>query len=97
METLTTYHQRSRITYLAKLITAGDAEPGTAVTLDSQTLAEIDHGKKIICKPRLNWYQVTIQDMWTEIRKDHPDANIRYASNLDINKAPHVAAVKTFA
>ena len=33
METLTAYHQRCRVTYLAKLICKGDLEPGTSPTI----------------------------------------------------------------
>ena len=81
METLTTYHQRCRMT----------------VTLDPVTFAEIDHGKKRVGKPRLNWYQVTMQDMWTEIRKHHPSTAVRFAPSLDISKPSRVTAVKEFA
>ena len=97
METLTAYHKRSRILYLANLIHKGDSEPGTSATFDTQTLAAIDHGKKRIGKPRLNWYQVTMQDMWKEVQRDHPDATVRFASTLDIEKPAHVNAVKQHA
>ena len=59
------------------------------------TLAVIDHGKKIGGKPRLNWYQVTLQDLWQEVRRDHPDPSVRFAAGLDIKKTTHVEAVKT--
>ena len=97
METLTAYHKRSRILYLANLIHKGDSEPGTSATFDPQTLAAIDHGKKRIGKPRLNWYQVTMQDLWKEVQRDHPDTSVRFASSLDIEKPEHVNAVKQYA
>ena len=97
METLTTYHKRSRIQYLAKLIHDGEAEPGTSVTLSPHTLEEVEHGKKRVGRPRLNWYQVTLQGLWKEVIKDHPTPAIRFAAHLDIKKPPHVQAVKDFA
>ena len=97
METLTAFHQRTRIHYLAKLIHKGHREPGTAVTMDPVTLAAIDHGKKRVGKPRLNWYQVTMQDLWQEVRKDHPSPSVRFAASLDIQRPIHVEAVKEFA
>ena len=94
METLTAFHQRSRIQYLAKLIHTGYRKPGTTVTMDPQTLAAIDHGKKRVGKPRLNWYQVTLQDLWQEVRKDQLEPAVRFIANLHINRPAHVAAVK---
>ena len=97
METLSAYHKRSRIQHLAKLIHTGDAEPGTYVTLNPETLEELDHGQKRVGRPRLNWYQVTLQDLWQELIKDHPNQSIRFAGTLDIKKPAHVNAVKEFA
>ena len=97
METLTEFHKRSRIRYLAKLITVGESEPGTLVTLNPQTLEEIQHGKKRIGRPRLNWYQVTMQDMWNELRIEHPRPTVRFACSLDPKKPAHVSAVREFA
>ena len=92
METLTEYHKRTQRHYLAEQIQAGDTEPGTSVTLDPDTLEEIDHGVKRVGRPRLNWYQVTLQDLWKELTQDHPNNSIRFASNLDTSKPAHVTA-----
>ena len=97
LETLTAYHRRSRIQYLAKLIQTGEAEPGTSVTLNPHTLEEIEHGKKRVGRPRLNWYQETLQDLWKEVINDHPIPAIRFAARIDIRKPAHVQAVKDFA
>ena len=79
------------------LIKAGGAEPGTHVTLNPDTLEELDHGKKRVGHPRLNWYQVTLKDLWQELQKDHPDASIRFARTIDIRKHTHVTAVKEYS
>ena len=92
---LTEYHKRTRIAYLCKLIAAGDAEPGTAVTFDPVTLNALDHGKKRIGKPRLNWYQVTLADLWSETKKNIE--TVKYASLLDLTNATHRTAVETYA
>ena len=64
-------------------------EPGTKVTLDPDDLTEIDHGKKRVGHPRLNWYQVTLQNRWTVIKKDHPEPSVRFAAALDKKKPTH--------
>ena len=45
MLTLTEYHKHQRIAHLARLIKAGDSDPGTAITFDHHTLRPIYHGK----------------------------------------------------
>ena len=97
METLTAFHERTRIYYLAKLIYKGNREPGTGVTMDPNTLAEIDHGKKRVGHPRLNWYKVTIQDLWKVVQKDHPEPSVRFASVFDYKRPSHVTAIKEYA
>ena len=90
-------NKRTRITYLATLIDAGGSEPGTHVTLNPDTLEELDHGKKRVGHPRLNWYQVTLKDLWQAPQKEHPNASIRFARNIDIRKQEHVTAVEEYA
>ena len=72
-------------------------EPGTKVTLDPEDLTEIDHGKKRVGHPRLNWYQVTLQDLWTVTKKDHPEPSVRFAAALDKKKPTHIEAIKQHA
>ena len=95
IETLTNFHRRMRIAYLCKLITAGDTEPGAAVTFDTTTLMQLDHGKKRVGKPRLNWYQVTMKDLWEETKK-HIDT-VKFASELNLKNATHKLAIETRA
>ena len=95
--TLTDYHKKQRVTYLQKLTAAGESEPGTSVTFDPDTLDEIHHGKKRTGHPRLNWYQVTLQDLWKELKTDHPDPGIQFAATLDSMKPTHVNATKQYA
>ena len=83
--------------YLCKLISAGNSEPGTKVTLDPEHLIETDHGEKRVGHPRLNWYQVTLQDLWTAPKKDHPEPSVRFAATLDKNKPTHMEAIKQHA
>ena len=97
METLTAFHQRTRIAYLAKLIHRGHKEPGTTVTMDPQTLAAIDHGKKRVGQPRLNWYKVTLDEMWQIVRVKSQEPSIRFAANIDIKRTTHVEAIKAYA
>ena len=97
MTSLTEYRKKTRIEYLNRLITMGDQEPGTSVTFDLITLNEIDHGKKRVEHPRLNWHQVTLQDLWSEAKKDHSDGSVRFAAKLDLKKETHVNAIKTYA
>ena len=92
--TLTDFHKtKTRIEYLCKLITAGNSEPGTKVTLDPEDLTEIYHGKRRDGHPRLNWYQVTLQDLWTVTKKDHPKPSVRFAAALDKKKSTHIEAI----
>ena len=72
-------------------------EPGTNVTLDPEDLTEIDHGKKRVGHPRLNWYQVTLQDLWTVTKKDHPEPSVRFAPALDKKKPTHIEVIKQHA
>ena len=95
IETLTDFHRRTRIAYLCKLIVAGTTEPGTAVTFDPNTMEALDHGKKRVGKPRLNWYQVTLNDLWVETKK--VTDSVKFASMLDIRNARHRAAIETYA
>ena len=48
-------------------------------------------------RPRLNWYQVTMQDMWQIVREGHPEPSVRFAASLDIKKDKHVTAIKEYA
>ena len=84
LTTLSEFHKKTRIDDLSKLITIGNKEQGTQVTLNPHTLEEMDHGKKRVSHPRLNWYQVTLQDLCTATKKDHLDADVRFAATLDI-------------
>ena len=72
-------------------------EPGTKVTLDPDDLTEIDHGKKRVGHPRLSWYQVTLQDLWTVTKKDHPEPSVRFAAAQHQKKPTHIGATKRHA
>ena len=61
------------------------------------TLAEIEHGKKRVGQPRLNWFKVTLQDLWKEVQQNHALSSIRFASALNLNKKDHVDAIKAYA
>ena len=93
--TLSEYHKKSRIKFLIKLINEGETEPCTAVTFNPSTLLPLDHGKKRVGQPRLNWFKVTIQDLW-ELIKTKVDT-VKYASALNLTDARHVAALRTYA
>ena len=95
MEMLSEYHKRSRIKYMLKLIAAGTKEPGTRVTFDPITLQPLDHGKKRTGRPRLNWYEVTIQDTFSEARK-HINT-IRFAASFDAKNKVHIDALIEYA
>ena len=82
LTTLSTYHQRMRIKHLQQLIIEGNAEPGAAVTFDIVTFKPIDHGKKRVGQPRLNWYKETMADLWKETKANTPE--LRFVSALDI-------------
>ena len=72
-------------------------EPITNVTFDPEDLTEIDHGKKRVGHPRLNWYQVTLEDLWTVTKKDHPEPSVRFAATLGKNKPAHIDAINQHA
>ena len=95
LKPLTRIHKETRMKYLAKLIKAGNDEPGTAVTFDPQTLEPIDHGKKRVGRPKLNWYQVTVQDFWQKAKLETPET--KYASELKIKNPVHIHALKAYA
>ena len=92
---LSEFHRLSRIKYMTKLIYEGDMEPGTAVTFNPHTLIPLNHGKKRVGHPRLNWFQVTIQDVWKET-KANIDA-VKFAATLDLAEARHINAIKQYA
>ena len=95
IETLTSYHKRTRIEHMKKLIRNRFSEPGAAVTFNTITLAELPHGKKRIGRPRLNWYQVTIQDLWNEARKQNEI--IKHTAVFNPYNIIHRDALITFA
>ena len=64
------------------------------MTLDPEYLTDIDHGKKRVEHPRLNWYRVTLQDLWTVTKKDHPEPSVRFAAMLDKNNPTRLEAIK---
>ena len=92
---LTEYHKAQRIKYLQLLIVRGEDEPGTAVTFDHHTLQPIDHGKKRIGQPRVNWYIRTLEDLWTETKKNID--SVKFASALKLTNATHVKAIRDFS
>ena len=95
IQPLTEVRKEYRIKCLAKLINAGIDEPGTAVTFNPRTLEPIDHGKKRVGRPKLNWYQITIQDFWLKANNKLQKPNMRLYL---IKKNPvHVNAIKAYA
>ena len=95
MLTLTEYHTRQRVAYLARLIKAGDSDPGTPITFDPVTLKPIDHGKLRVGQPRQIWYKTTLEYMWQTVRQNIPYVNISGQLNLDT--PAHVRAIKEYA
>ena len=75
------------MTYLSQLINEKDTEPGASVTFDPTTLKPIDHDKKGVGQPRLHWYKVTIEDLWTETKKTIE--TVKYASALNFDNDTH--------
>ena len=94
METLTEFHNRMRISYLIKLIKAGDSEPGTSVTLNPTTLEEIEHGKKRVGQPKKNWFRVAMQDLWVIVKKNIQE--VQFAFDFDYTNQRHVDAVHAY-
>ena len=92
---LTEYHKRRRTAYLAALIAAGDADPGAAVTFETASLKPIDHGKLRVGQPRVNWYKVTLQDLWEETRKNI--TSVRFAAAFTPENPKHMSAVREYA
>ena len=93
VEPLSVYHKRARINSLVKLIRNRETEPGASVTFDPLTLQEVQHGKKRVGRPKLNWYQVTVQELWTIARKHTASTRFSAAFN-PLNKTHRDALIK---
>ena len=91
MLTLTEYHKRRRTAYLAALIAAGDSDPSAAVTFEIDTLKPIDHGKLHVGQPRVNWYKMTLQDLWEETKQNITD--VRGAAAFIPGNQRHLKAI----
>ena len=88
LQRLSEYHEHSRIRLLCKLITNRHVEAGAAATFDAETLRPHDYGKRRVGRPRLNWYQCTMESLW-ELAKRSSES-IRYAGAIDLGNAAHV-------
>ena len=91
---LTDYHRNARINLLVKLIAERDKDPGTSVTFNPD-LSPMDWGKKRVGQPRKNWYKITIEDLWTEVKKNID--TVKYASVLDFGNRTHTQAIRQYA
>ena len=94
MITLSEYHKRTRIAYLARLITAGNEDPGTPITFHADSLKSIDHGKLRVGQPRVHWYKTTLEDIWIKTKQNIP--TVKYASVFNHDAPAHVSAIKEY-
>ena len=91
---LSELHKQQRIKLLAKLIVLGDDEPSAVVTF-THSLQQHEYGKRRVGRPRLNWLQVTREDLWCDIKSKA--AQWRWAGKLDLTRDDHHAAIRDYA
>ena len=95
MLTLTEYRKRRRTAYLATLIAAGDSDPSAAVMFEIDTLKPIDHGKLRVGQPRVNWYKITLHDLWEETKQN--TTVVRFAAAFMPGNQRHLTAIREYA
>ena len=71
---LSDFHADTRKQLLAKLVALGDAEPGFQIIFQSGTFLPHSYGGRRVGRPRLNWLEQTIGDLWEETKLAYPHA-----------------------
>ena len=89
------YLSERRKWLLAKLITLRDTDPVAKITFDPTTLQPPDYGKRRVGQPRLNWYKVTLQDFWQEVKDTFEQS--RHQGQLDLNNPVHIQGILELA
>ena len=80
-------YKDTKIKALLKLLKAPNDDPRKHITLDAQTLAPLDLGKRRVGRPRAPWYLTTLQDYWDRIGKSY-NTSVRNIE-LDLSSQRH--------